>query len=128
MPHFAQLFVDLLEHAFTQHVAHLDVHLRGVLHALRDRSDAARPITRTGEVFVALQPHAPTDVERKAPPGDFDIIRAALVDVAILIVFTQVFVHGLGELLLGKGVVLLRHADIPQDVFVADLRDQQPAR
>ena len=110
---------EAAERPFGTGVADFDFHLRGQVHLARDLGDAARAEARFGEVPVAFQPDAAADEEVDAVLFDVHVVGGGLVAAGVDGVLLVVSVDGFTELLLGQGVVFVRHPDVPKDVLVA---------
>ncbi|WP_337804456.1 hypothetical protein [Barnesiella intestinihominis] len=105
-------------------VADFQIYLRGKIHLPRDFGNAAGPETGVRKILVALQAHPSPHIEVDGVVFDIDVVGRRLVTTHIDGVLLVVPVDRLLELLFGQRVILVGHADIPQDILIAGLGRQ----
>ena len=125
--HLVDAVRQAFHHARGKRVADLKVHLRGKRHLTRDFSDTAAAETRFREILLTFQPHAAAGVKVYSTSLDIHVVRRALVHGDVDGVLRIVRVDGRQVFLLGKRVVLVGHADVPEDIFVTGFRYEVPA-
>ena len=108
-------------------IAYLEVHLPRLIDLPNDFRNTARPVALPGEILAALQPYAPPYEEFRAGLLNPDMIRRRLVPAHIQGVLNVVLVNRGTEFFLRQSVVLVRHADVPQDILVPRFRNQRAA-
>ena len=108
-------------------VADLEVHLPRLIDLPDDFRNTARPVAFPGEILAALQPYAPADEEFRAGLLDPYMVSRCLVPAHVQGVLPVVLVNCGTEFFLRQSVVLVRHADVPQDILVPGFRHQRAA-
>ena len=122
VPHLLDTAFQTFHHAGGKRVANLKVHLRGKRHLTRDFRDTAGTETGFREIFSALQTDTAAGIKVCLVTLDINVVRRALVHGNVDGVLRVVLVHRSQVFLLGKRVVFVRHADIPEDIPVTGFR------
>ena len=122
IPHLLDTALQAFHHAGGKRVTDFEVHLRGKRHLTRDFCDTAGTETRFREIFSALQTDTAAGIKVYLVTLDIHVVRRALVHGNVDGVLRVVFVHRRQVFLLGKRVVFVRHADIPEDIPVTGFR------
>ena len=128
MPNGFDVVFDARDKPRGPHGADLDAHFVGIENRTRNANDAAVVVTRLGKVLFAEQPHPLPGAQHEPSLLDIDVVERRLVYAHVASCFRGELLGGLQELLFRQGIVFVRHADIPQDVFISGFGFEQSAR
>ena len=127
-PRLGNVISKFLFRCPAQHIADLNIHLRRHIDLTRDFYDTAVTVSRLRKILRALKSYAPSNVQFRRVILHPHMVRRRLEHRHVKSVLLIIIIHSRKQLGLRHPVILIRHAQVPQYIFVTRLRHQAAPR